>query len=66
MKELYFTVVKSETFRKAIVAVVNAFGCMAINEGDKINILTFFDGDAEIIKETLQEVGSSLISEVDC
>lgn len=66
MKELYFTMVKSEAFRKAIVAVVNAFGCMAIEEDGKMNILTFLDGDAEIIKEVLQEVGSLVISEVDC
>lgn len=66
MKEMYFTVVKSEAFREAIAAVANAFGCITVEENGKVNIITFFEGDNEVIKDTLSEVGSLLISEVSC
>ena len=58
MKLFKMSIVKTEEFEKAFNACQMAFGCISIRKKTLIWIVSFEVGDYEIIRETLEEVGS--------
>lgn len=62
MARLTMSTVNSRAFDQAYLACEMAFGCMARITGSAMEIICFRAGDAEVICDTLQEVGSAVIA----
>lgn len=58
MKLIKMTIINSEEFERALVACRMAFGCITIKKRTLIWFVTFEEGDAAVIRDCLEEVGS--------
>jgi len=58
MKLFKMTIIQSVEFNKAVTACQMAFGIIAIRKKTLIWIVSFEEGDYEVIRETLEEYGS--------
>jgi len=58
MKLIKMTIVNSEEFERALIACEMAFGCIAQKKRTLIWFVTFEKGDAEVIRDCLEETGS--------
>lgn len=58
MKFIKMTIVESNEFERALISCIMAFGCIAEKKRTLVWFTTFREGDAEIIRNCLEEVGS--------
>lgn len=62
MAEFTMTLVKSKEFEKACDACQMAFGCLYQRGEMLLLVVSFNDGDMEVIRDTLTEAGSVFVS----